>query len=229
MAGTSASLQHNQSLTSFYTALDPNSLILSQFFNSDQPQMLKLTTTESFFMERGPRYKDYAALRESRLRMKSMQQPILEEEELILTPPKKQVKFQGTFATPPKRPKGSSTSSVLTQSVPDFSSALRKENRKPPPSPTLPPTMEKSVTPPLRSKSGNSGRFDGIMGKLGGSKSVNSGEKRSGGLMARKSYASMEDLRGLASDARNAINAENRGGRTGRGGIGKTVLGYRQF
>ncbi|KAL3527037.1 hypothetical protein ACH5RR_011693 [Cinchona calisaya] len=223
MAGTSSSLQYN-----FYSSLDPKSLLLSQFSNSDQPQMLQLTTTESYFMERGPRYKDYAALREARLRMKSMKQPILEEEEegFILTPPKKQVKFQGNFATPPKRPKGSS---VLTQSVPDFSSALRKENRKPPPA-ALPPMMDKSLTPPLRSKSGNGGRFDGIMGKLGGSKSLNSGEKSSGGLTARKSYASMEEFRGLASAARNAINGENRGGggRTGRG-VGKTVLGYRQF
>ncbi|KAL3525474.1 hypothetical protein ACH5RR_013846 [Cinchona calisaya] len=216
MAGTS----------SFYTALDPKSLILSQFSNSDQPQMLQLTTTDCYFMERGPRYKDYAALRESRLRMKTMKnQPILEEEEFLIL--NKQVKFQGNFTTPPKRPKGSSSSSlssVLTQSVPDFSSALRKENRKPPPA-TLSPVMEKSATPPLRSKSGNGGRFDGIMGRLGGSKSVNSEGKRNGGLMARKSYASMEDLRGLASDARNAINGENRGG----GRIGKAVLGYRQF
>lgn len=230
MAGTiGGSLQAYRSINPVYTALDPKSLLLSQFSNSDQPQMLQLAT-ESLYLERGPRYKDYAALRESRLRMKSMKQPIHEEEEedeeLILTPPKKQVKFQGNLVMPPKRPKGSS-SSVLTQSVPDFSSALRKENRKPP-APTLPPMMEKSLTPPLKSRSG---KFDGMsVGKLGGSgsKSVNSGEKRGGGLMTRKSYASIEDLRGLASDARSSINAENRGGRIGRG-IGKTILGSRQY
>ncbi|CAI9110665.1 OLC1v1010733C1 [Oldenlandia corymbosa var. corymbosa] len=227
-------------MASLYTALDPTSLILSQFSNSsDQPQMLQLST-QSLYMERGPRYNDYAALRESKLRMRSMKQPIHEEfqeeeMELVTTPPKKQVKFQGNLAVTPSRrtTKGSSSSSsILTQSVPDFSSALRKENRKPrvPPLPTM---MEKSLTPPLKSRSG---KFDGmVVGKLGGgsgSKSVNSGDKRAaGGLMAaRKSYASIEDLRGLASDARSAIIAENRGGKIGRGIGSKTILGYsRQY
>jgi hypothetical protein len=48
--------------------------------------------------------------------------------------------------------------------------------------------------------------------------------------MARKSYASVEELKGLSLAAANAINGENRGNRGGRGiGTGKTVLGYRQF
>ncbi|KAL0010180.1 hypothetical protein SO802_005288 [Lithocarpus litseifolius] len=94
-------------------------------------------------------------------------------------------------STPPKG------SSVLAQSVPDFSATLRKENRKP---------------------------------NSRGSKSANAGEKRGvgGGLMARKSYASVEELKGLSLAAANAINSENRGGRNGRV-VGKVVLGYRQF
>lgn len=137
----------------------------------------------------------------------------------VLTPPKKQVKFSSNFATPPKKPKAPS---ALAQSVPDFSSALRKENRKPA---ALPPVAERSLTPPA-------GLTKSIYGKVGvGSKSANSAEKRSGGLMARKSYASMEELKGIAAAAaRNVMNGENRGGggRSSRG-FAKTVLGSRQF
>ncbi|KAJ8567462.1 hypothetical protein K7X08_019670 [Anisodus acutangulus] len=223
MAGTSESLIQTQTL-----ALDSKSLILSQFSNSDQPQFLQLTT-DCFLMERGPRYKAYADLREKKLRIKHMKQSIPEEEEMeynhefALTPPKKQVKFQGSFVTPPKRKKGSS---ILAQSVPDFSSALRKENRKPPPPSMLPSLKEKSATPPP--SGAKSGRFYGGVGSIGGSKSVNSGEKRTGGMMTRKSYANVEELKGLASVARSAINGENRVGRTNRV-AGKTVLGYRQL
>ncbi|XP_031109757.1 uncharacterized protein LOC116013932 [Ipomoea triloba] len=202
---------------SLFSALDPKSLLLSQFSSADHPQFLQLTT-EGFLLERGPRYKAYADLRESKLRMKHMKPPVSEEEELILTPPKKQVKFQGSMATPPRRSKGAS---VLAQSVPDFSYALRKENRKPPA--PLPPVMEKSATPPPPGM--KSGRFVGGVG----SKSLNSGDKRSGGLMSRKSYANLEEFKGLASAARNAINGDNRAGNGRRGGTGKTVLGYRQL
>ncbi|KAJ8545882.1 hypothetical protein K7X08_018465 [Anisodus acutangulus] len=180
-------------------------------------------------MERGPRYKAYADLREKKLRIKHMKQSILEEKEemeynheFVVTPPKKQVKFQGSFVTPPKRTKGSS---ILAQSVPDFSSALRKENRKPPPG-MLPSLNEKSATPPP--SGAKSGKFYGGVGSTGGSKSVNSGEKRIGCMMTRKSYANVEELKGLASVARSAINGENRVGRTNRV-AGKTVLGYRQL
>uniref|UniRef100_A0A5B7CC28 Uncharacterized protein n=1 Tax=Davidia involucrata TaxID=16924 RepID=A0A5B7CC28_DAVIN len=219
MAETIGSLQptYQQNHT-----LDPKSLILSQFSESHKPNLLQLTT-ESFVMERGPRYKAYAELRESKLRMNNLkqqrhQQP--QEHELNLSPPKKQVKFQGSF---PATPTGRKASSVLAQSVPDFSAALRKENRKP--SSMLPPMMEKSRTPPAGSKNS---KLYGVGAKLGGSKSANSGEKRCGGLMARKSYASVEELKGLSSAAAHAINGENKGVRGGRG-IGKTVLGCRQY
>lgn len=90
----------------------------------------------------------------------------------------------------------------------------------------LPPVMEKSMTPPAGSKSS---KMYGVGAKLSGSKSANSGEKRNGGLMARKSYASMEELKGLSYAAANAINhGENREGRTGRG-VGKTILGKKQY
>lgn len=227
MAETNGSLLlQNNTLHSLHASLDPKSLILSQFSDSNKPELLQLTT-ESFIMERGPRFKEYSDLREKRLRMKNLTEQQTPEKEVyekvqtrsILTPPKKQVKFSSNFTTPPRRPK---TPSVLTQSVPDFSSALRKENRKP--VGALPPVAERSATPPASfSKSGR------VYGKVGGgSKSTNSAEKRSGGLMARKSYASMEELKGLASAAGNAINGENRGSRIGRG-IGKTILGSRQF
>ncbi|KAH0697330.1 hypothetical protein KY290_015192 [Solanum tuberosum] len=180
-------------------------------------------------MERGPRYKAYADLREKKLRIKHIKQSIPEEEEelvfqeeFVVTPPKKQVKFQGSLVTPPKRTKGSS---ILAQSVPDFSSALRKENRKPPPT-MLPTLKEKSATPPPAGS--KSGKFYGGVGSIGGSKSVNSGDKRIGGLMTRKSYANVDELKGLASVARSAINGENRVGRTNRVAA-KTVLGYRQL
>lgn len=203
---------------------DLKPLIFSQFSDSDNTQLLPLTT-ESFVMERGPRYEAYSDMREKKLRSKNLieVQKTPEKVEVeknqnksvsILTPPKKQVKFQGNvnFTTPPKRPKESST---LTRSVPDFSFALRKENRKP--VAALPPVMERSVTPPM------AGWKNGKVG--GGSKSVNSGEKKSDGLMSRKSYANMDELKGMAAAARNGING---GGRISRG-VGKTVLGYRQF
>jgi hypothetical protein len=74
---------------------------------------------------------------------------------------------------------------------------------------------------------------NGFLSNSRGSKSANAGEKRNGGLlMARKSYASVEELKGLSLAAANAINGDNRGNRGGRGvgvGVGKNVLGYRKF
>lgn len=140
-----------------------------------------------------------------------------EPPEFKLTPPpqKKQVKFQTGLTTGRKGP------SVLAQSVPDFSAALRKENRKPPaPASNLPPLME--MTPPGKNWSKVSGK---VLTNSRGSKSANGGDKRS--LMAaRKSYASLDELKGLSSAVANAINGENRiGSRGGR----QTVLAYRAF
>ncbi|KAG2710717.1 hypothetical protein I3760_04G041900 [Carya illinoinensis] len=220
MAETNGSLpqthQPNPVLQSLFHALDPISLIRSQNSNSNQPVPLRLIT-ESFIMERGPRYRAYAELREAKLRMKEIKQHEPERYEPKLTPPKKQVKFQGSLVSRPQR------SSLLAQSVPDFAAALRKENRKP--VMTLPSVQE--MTPPSK----NWSKVNGVLSNSRGSKSASAGEKRgggAGGLMARKSYASVEELKGLSSTAANAINGENRGGRSRRG-MAKTVLGYRQF
>ncbi|XP_073128460.1 uncharacterized protein [Henckelia pumila] len=218
--GSRSLVLQNQTLDSLCAALDPKSLILSQFSDYGTPPFLQLTT-DSFILERGPRYKEYSDLREKRKRMKNLAEQQRGEKlqkRSILTPPKKQVKFQGSsdFKTPPKRPKESS--SILTQSVPDFSSVLRKENRKP--ASPLPPINERSVTPPagfLKSR-----RVLGNVG--GGSKSTSSAEKRSGGLMARKSYASIDELKGMSGVAGKAIDRETRGRTSGRG-IGRSFLG----
>ncbi|KAK7271871.1 hypothetical protein RJT34_28120 [Clitoria ternatea] len=216
-------------------ALDPISLILNQNSLKNQPFPLRLTSADSFIMERGPNYAAYAEFREKRLRAKrsiqEQQEPtklstpegkkhikMQEEQEPIklTTPPrKKQVKFQ----TCGGNPKGSS---VVAQSVPDFSAALRKENRKPINATTLPSRME--MTPPP-CKSGNNGMV-GLSSR--GSKSVSGGEKKGGGgvMMARKSYACIDELKSLSSATAIAINGEGRGG--GRSGrvVGKTISGH---
>ncbi|KAM3285971.1 hypothetical protein P3S67_024770 [Capsicum chacoense] len=119
-----------------------------------------------------------------------------------------------------------------TIDLPDFSYALlspmkslRKENRKPPPT-MLPTLKEKSATPP--SSGAKNGKFYGVVRSIGDRKLVNSAKNRIEGLMTRKSYANMEELKGLASVARTAINGENRVGRTNRV-TGRTFLGYRQL
>ncbi|KVI00139.1 uncharacterized protein LOC112520340 [Cynara cardunculus var. scolymus] len=189
-------------------------------FLSQNPNFFQLTT-DVFIMERGPRYKAYADLRESKLRLKSMANPppLPPKDHRSAnnsTPPDFQPKL------PAHRRKGSS---VLTQSVPDFSSALRKENRRP----ALPPVAEKSATPPAKSSS----RLYEINARLMGSKSSVSGEKKGGGMLtARKSYANMDELKKFSLAAANAINGENGGGRItrNRGGGGRTtVLGCRQY
>ena len=112
----------------------------------------------------------------------------------------------------------------MAQSVPDFSSVLRKENRRP----ALPPLAEKSATPPAKSSS----RLYEINARLMGSKSSVSGEKKGGGMLtARKSYANMDELKKFSLAAANAINGENRGGKVAgiRGGGRTTVLGCRQY
>ncbi|XP_057440436.1 uncharacterized protein LOC130732398 [Lotus japonicus] len=176
-------------------------------------------------MERGPRYKAYSELRERKLLMKYLREQEQQEPEkpkLIPTPPRKQVKFQSILAPASAGRKGSSSSSssVLAQSVPDFSAALRKENRKPPVNNTV---ME--LTPPSK-------RGCGILSSSRGSMSANGGEKRRGGggvLMARKSYANIDELKRFCSATANAINGENRGGRSGRVVVKRTVLGCREI
>ncbi|XP_054787765.1 uncharacterized protein LOC129293706 [Prosopis cineraria] len=217
--------ESNPSLRALFHALDPISLILNQNSTSDHPVPLKLTTTDSFIMERGPRYEAYAELREAKLRRKHARDFQEDEEPKRATPPRKQVKFQTNLTSARKGP------SVLAQSVPDFSAALRKENRKP--TNTLPSLPE--MTPPAKSFSKAN---YGVLSNSRGSKSASAGEKKGGNggiLMARKSYANIDELKSLSSYAASAINGEARGGRSngcGGGrviGNGKTVLGYRQY
>ncbi|XAR71369.1 hypothetical protein NMG60_11028595 [Bertholletia excelsa] len=111
----------------------------------------------------------------------------------------KNKKQQQSQEIPRKQVKGTS---FLTRSVADFSPVLRKENRKPPTPAPLTPPHEKMC---------NAGA------KLAASKSVKSGEKRAGRGVGRRSFGSMEELKGLSLAAWNGINGENRGGvRTGR-------------
>ncbi|XP_007033238.2 PREDICTED: uncharacterized protein LOC18602034 [Theobroma cacao] len=219
MAETSDSLrqihQPNPALQSLFHSLDPISLILSQNSSPNNPIPLRLTT-ESYIMERGPRYRAYAELRETKLRMKSAKQQESEEIEFKRTPTKKQVKFCPSLGSSRKG------SSILAQSVPDFSATLRKENRKP-------ATSGIELTPPT---SKNWSKGNGVpLSNSRGSKSANAGEKKGGLMMARKSYASVVELRGISMAAANAICGENRGGKSSGRVVGnnKTVLGYRQF
>ncbi|KAL6134803.1 hypothetical protein ACLB2K_067031 [Fragaria x ananassa] len=200
-------------LESLLHALDPISLLLSH-----NPVPL----SEPEYMERGPRYNAYAELRESKLRSKYQMSPDEQEKESKPTQVKKQVKFQVAVPSSnvPRR-KGSaysSSSCVVAQSVPDFSAVLRreKENRK--------PASRVEMTPPW-----SKGNHGGVLSSSRGSKSASSVEKNR--LMSRKSYASLEELKGLSSIAASAINSggENRaGGRIVRA-TAKNVLGYRHF
>ncbi|KNA18473.1 hypothetical protein SOVF_070320 [Spinacia oleracea] len=138
------------------------------------------------------------------------------------SPAKKTIRFQGNLQGNSKK----QGYSALAQSVPDFSSALRKENRKPPSENRI-PRFEKSATPPPSLSKRE--KMYGSATKLGGvgSKSVNSGEKQSSGklmMMARKSYASIDELKGLSIAAANAINGENRGAKKGGSVLRKSTV-----
>ena len=148
----------------------------SQFLSHSKLQL----TTDSYFMERGSRYKAYSQLRESKPRSKRLQFDEDERESKIprseFTPPvKKSVRFQESLPLPSSgRKQGCS---VLAQSVPDFSLAARKENRRPPENRI--PRAEKSLTPPPATARREKMYGSGV--KDGGSKSANSVEKHSGG------------------------------------------------
>ncbi|PIA33335.1 hypothetical protein AQUCO_04100035v1 [Aquilegia coerulea] len=211
---------------SFFFNFEPKSSILSQNLNLLKPTKITL--------ERGVRYRAYAELRESKIRKKQkllqqqeVEKSVLEEPVLTLTPPqKKRVTFQGGGGGVNGGRSGI-MSSVVAKSVPDFSSVLRKENRK--------PVSTFDLTPPPSKNSSLS-----KLSRLGGSKSAGGCDKGYGGsggggggkgVMARKSYASLEELKGLSSGFNSAINGEGKGGGVGRSfrGTQKTVLGYRQY
>ncbi|KAJ0242955.1 Homeobox Hox-B3-like protein [Hirschfeldia incana] len=195
--------------------------------------------------ERGPRYREYATLRESKLRLKLEYEKILKEEEerfFFGLEKNKQTRFGFTKQDEIKVSKTNpnlrrlSSSSTLAQSVPDFSAVIRKENRRPANTNLLPPRTDR--TPP-QSKSRTASVFSGSVSSTRGSVSASGGEKRSKGMVnARKSYATVEDLKKISITAASAINGGGRksigGGGGGRrislGGCGggRTILGYRQ-
>ncbi|VVA94299.1 unnamed protein product [Arabis nemorensis] len=221
----------NPSMEPLLFSVDPMSLLLSQ--NSDNSLCR---------FERGPRYGEYARLRESKLRMKRDFERILKEEEERFfggdKPRKKpatrfgqeeeaiRVSTRFGFNPNPNRRKSISSSSSLAQSVPDFSSMIRKENRRPVNSNLIPRRTE--LTPPP-SKSRNA-LFAGSASSTRGSISASAGEKKSKGVMgmARKSYATVEDLKKISMAAASAIIGGGGGGRKSIGG-GRSVLGYRQI
>ncbi|PKI75637.1 hypothetical protein CRG98_004038 [Punica granatum] len=218
MAEINGSLQGRDALQSLFHALDPASVLISENSRSDDqpiiPLSLRPVTDAYFFMERGPRYREYAELREAKLRRKHMRPPEPDIRDTMQTPPRKQVKFQGSSVSG-----GRKGLSILTQSVPDFSSVIRKENRKP--MNALPPLLE--MTPP---PSKNRPKGTAVGSSARGSKSANAGEKKQGGMMVRKSYACAEELKGLSSAAAASIGRDRIGGRSLRG-TRRTVLGSR--
>ncbi|XP_010415249.1 PREDICTED: uncharacterized protein LOC104701298 [Camelina sativa] len=210
---------------------------------SGTQQKLKLLVDNGDYgFERGPRYGEYARLRESKLRMKRDFEKILKEEqirfglreddEIRVLPEKKTTRFGFNPSLNQRKAATTSSSSSLAQSVPDFSVMIRKENRRPVNSNLLPRRTE-LTPPPVKSR--NAAVFAGSA--LRGSVSASAGEKKGIGMMMRKSYATVEDLKKVSMAAASAINGGGGGGRKsigggGRksiGGGGRTILGYRQI
>ncbi|MBA0804642.1 hypothetical protein Gohar_004214 [Gossypium harknessii] len=165
--------QPNSALQSPFHALDPISLILSLNSSPSNPIPLRLTT-ESYIMERGPRYGAYAQLRETRLRMKSGKQQEREETEFKQTPKKKLVKFSSSLGI------SRQGSPVLGQSEPDVTASLRKENRK--------PRVTGGIELTPSGKNWSKGNEVWLKNSRG-TKSANSGEKKGRLTMARESFA----------------------------------------
>jgi hypothetical protein len=146
----------------------------------------------------------------------------------IPTPPTNQVKFHTGVVS------GRKGSSLIAQSVPDFSSMLRKENRKP--ATNILPTISSTatLTPPLKNKNKGCGV---LSSSRGSSRSANSAAEKKRGvggggggggiLMARKSFANFDELRSFSSITANAINGENT--RNSRVVGKKPVLRCREF
>ncbi|XP_010470595.2 PREDICTED: uncharacterized protein LOC104750492, partial [Camelina sativa] len=204
---------------------------------SETQQKLKLLVDNGDYgFERGPRYGEYARLRESKLRMKRDFEKILKEDdnEIRVLPEKKTTTRFGFNPSLNQRKAATTSSSSLAQSVPDFSAMIRKENRRPVNS-NLPPRRTELTPPPVKSR--NAAVFAGSA--LRGSVSASAGEKKGIGMMMRKSYATVEDLKKVSMAAASAINGGGGGGGGGRKSIGgggrksigggRTILGYRQI
>ncbi|KFK33257.1 hypothetical protein AALP_AA6G351000 [Arabis alpina] len=211
----------NPSMEPLFFSVDPISLILSQ--NSDTHHQLKLLLDGFSGYERGPRYDEYSRLRESKLQLKRDFHKYLQQEE---EPRKKQVRFEGNSVISQKKQSRVGFSSVVAQSVPDFSAVIRKENCRP-------VNFNNTTTTPPSSKSRNGSVLNGLGScSSRGSKSASVGEKKSKGMMmgmARKSYATVQDLKKISMAAASAINGGGGGGGRKVDGGGRTILGYRQI
>lgn len=215
---------------------NPMSLLLSQYSDNHHNNL--------FGLVRGPRYGEYATLRESKLRLKREYETILKEEEerffggakkheIRVSSPEKKTRFGFKYNPNPRRMSSSSSSCSLAQSVPDFSAMIRKENRRPANSNLLPRRAD-LATPPCKSRNG------AVFGSASSARgSVSGGDKKR--MMVRKSYATVEDLKKVSMAAASGINGGGGGGggrksiggggrkSIGGGGGGRTILGYRQI
>ncbi|KAL9230093.1 hypothetical protein vseg_005485 [Gypsophila vaccaria] len=104
--------------------------------------------------------------------------------------------------------------SVNFQGVKQGSSTLRKENRKPTAENNNVGRIqraERCTTPTASSLAKRERMYDLTTKNSGRSKSVNAAEKQRMMTLGRKSYASIEELKGLSIAASNAINGETKG------------------
>ncbi|XP_026390902.1 uncharacterized protein LOC113286527 [Papaver somniferum] len=160
---------------------------------------LKEAFTFDVNLQRGPRYRAYSEMRERKIRKRMIDQTQdngdiefgSSKKQLLLSPPppqQQQRRMMIKEINNNSSPVVNRRSSLVGQSVPNFSAVLRKENRKP---------VFEMRTPPPSSKSKDYSKF-GLSG--GGSKSASGADKRGGGvMMARKSYANIEDLKTVSS------------------------------
>ncbi|OVA16359.1 hypothetical protein BVC80_7247g2 [Macleaya cordata] len=195
----------------------------------------------NMLLQRGPRYKAYAELRESKLRNRMIQQQQqqqrlqdnkLESEQLFSPPPPIKERAVVIQSSPVSASGRNGGRSIVGRSVPNFSAVLRKENRKP-----VSPVAAETKTPPLKgravSKLGSGLGGGGGGGGGGGSKSANGCTEKRGVMMARRSCANIEELQTLSFGVSSAINGVGRGGGGGRvvsGGVdNRAVLGSRLY
>ncbi|CAA7016450.1 unnamed protein product [Microthlaspi erraticum] len=232
----------NPSMEPQLFSVDPISLLLSQ--NSD---------FNLYGFERGPRYGEYAKLRESKLRLKREYEKILKEEEerffggdqarkkpatrqtrfgfkgedeiRVFSPEKKsnQTRF-GFNYNPAANPIPNPRR--LSSSVAQSVpdfSAMIRKENRRPANSNLLPRRVELTPPPTKSK--NASVFAGSSTR--GSISASAGDKKSKAMMgmARKSYANVEDLKKISMVAASAINGVAGGDRRKSIGGGRKSIG----
>ncbi|ERN19717.1 hypothetical protein AMTRI_Chr02g215160 [Amborella trichopoda] len=171
---------------------------LASWSNPDLPS-IPTPSTKYPPLERGRMYQAYSEKREAKLQEKhrKAQAPAPSR-------PMKQVSF-GLETKGALQTRKDTCILDVARSVPDFGSALRKENKK--------PLLPSSMTPPPPQKKSCSGW---------GSRS----EEKKGVSKVSKSYANIKDLRGFSTAAAQAINGEDGvGTKSCRGRVGSGVTG----